>query len=201
MFRRRAGKRRISGQWVMHVSRTNFLITGRPGVGKTTLIRKIAADLSSFQLCGFFTDEIRERGVRTGFELVTLDGRKRLLSHAHAESSFRVGKYRVDIAGFEELLDSIDFLNRATQVIVIDEIGKMECLSDRFKGLLKRLLESEKPVIATIALKGGGIVAEAKARPDTVLFEVTSSNRDSLPREILGGLRQCLRHETGPQKQ
>lgn len=156
-----------------------------PGVGKTTLIKRLSEALNSFDPVGFYTEEIREGGERKGFELISLDGKRSLLSHKEMRSPHRVGQYKVDIKGFEDFLDSISFLNPLTRLIVIDEIGKMECLSDPFKKLLKETLDSEKWVIATIALKGSGLIAEVKERKDVQLFEITPRNRDVIFWEIL----------------
>lgn len=163
----------------------NILITGLPGVGKTTLIGKLSLKLKDLHPTGFLTAEIREEGVRKGFELVSFDGRRGPLSHIEIKSPYRVGQYRVDIKGFEDFLDSISFFNPSIHLIIIDEIGKMECLSDRFRKLLKEILDSEKLVIATIAFKGDGFIAEIKKRHDIKLFEMAKSNRDSLLTEIL----------------
>ncbi len=161
------------------------LITGLPGVGKTTLIVKLAEKLKGLQPVGFYTEEIREAGVRRGFELQSFDGQKGLLSHVDVKSPPRVGKYGVDLPGFEQFLDSIPFNAPKTKIIIIDEIGKMECLSSKFRKLMAEILDSEKMLIATIALKGSGSIAEIKARPDVQLFEITASNRDTLLIEIL----------------
>ena len=162
----------------------NFLITGLPGTGKTTLIMELSAALENAHPVGFYTTEIRQGGERVGFELVSLDGRKGLLSHINFQSAFKVGKYKVDIKGFEDFLYGIPFLESTNRLIIIDEIGKMECLSARFKSLLKEILDSEKGLIATIAQKGGGPIAEMKKRSDTQLFTVTPTNRDALFSEI-----------------
>jgi nucleoside-triphosphatase len=163
----------------------NILVTGLPGIGKTTLIKKLAEVLNDLNPIGFYTAEIREDTIRRGFELIGLDGRRGLLSHIDIKSPYRVGKYKVDIKGFEDFLDSIPFFNPSTPMVIIDEIGKMECLSDQFKKLLKETLDSEKWVIATIAFKGGGLITEVKERQDVKLFEITKKNRDSLFSEIL----------------
>jgi nucleoside-triphosphatase len=134
---------------------------------------------------GFYTEEIREGGVRKGFELISLEGKKGLLSHKDIRSPYKVGQYKVDIKSFEDFLDSISFFNPFTRLIIIDEIGKMECLSDQFKNLLKEILDSEKWVMASIALKGSGLIAEIKERKDVQCFEITKRNRDSLFSEIL----------------
>jgi nucleoside-triphosphatase len=163
----------------------NLLITGLPGVGKTTLVKKLTEALKSLYPVGFYTEEIRERGERKGFEIISLEGKKGLLSHKEIRSPYQVGHYKVDIQSFEDFLVSISFFNPSTRLIIIDEIGKMECLSDRFKKLLKESLDSEKWVIATLALKGTGLIAEVKRRKDIKLFEITKKNRDSLFSRIL----------------
>jgi nucleoside-triphosphatase len=165
--------------------RKKILITGLPGVGKTTLIKGISETLKNLHPAGFYTEEIREEGVRKGFELISLDGRRGLLAHTDIRSLCRVGKYKVDVRGFENFLESIPFLNPSTSLVIIDEIGKMECLSDQFKKLLQELLESEKRVIATIALKGSGFIEGIKEKPNIKLFEITQSNRELLLSNIL----------------
>jgi nucleoside-triphosphatase len=163
----------------------NILVSGLPGVGKTTLVRKLVEELKQFRPVGFYTEEIREEGTRKGFKLNSLDGRKGLLSHTDIQSPRRVGKYKVDVKGFEAFLGSVPLLHPSTRLIVIDEIGKMECFSDQFKSLLKEILDSEKWVIATIALKGSGIIEAIKKRKDVKVFEITQRNRDSLLSDIL----------------
>jgi len=167
------------------MSRKNILITGAPGVGKTTVIKNLCADPRHLNPVGFYTQEIREQGVRKGFELVSLDGRRSILSHVDIESHHRVGKYGVDVAGFERFLDTIDFNCPTTGLIVIDEIGKMECLSQKFRTLLIRWLDAEKRLLATIAFKGGGIIQEVKRREDAILLEVTYRERDTIPSRIV----------------
>jgi nucleoside-triphosphatase len=134
---------------------------------------------------GFYTEEIREGGVRKGFELISLEGKKGLLSHKEIRSPYQVGHYKVDIQNFEDFLISISFFNPSTRLIIIDEIGKMECFSDQFKKLLKEVLDSEKWVIGTIASKGSGFITEIKGRKDVKIFEITKKNRDFLFLEIL----------------
>ncbi|NIM65391.1 MAG: NTPase [Candidatus Latescibacteria bacterium] len=167
------------------LEKKNILITGLPGVGKTTLIRRLSDELMQFHPVGFYTAEIRKGGVRKGFDLICFDGRRGILSHVDIRSSFKVGRYGVDVAGFEDFLESIPFRDPAAQLIVIDEIGKMECYSKRFKILLEDILNSQKTIIATIARKGGGIIAEVKKRPDVVMFEISRGNRDTILSEIL----------------
>ena len=154
-------------------------------MGKTTLIRKLSEALKNFHPVGFYTTEMREKGLRKGFELVNLEGKRGVLSHVDIKSRYRVGRYKVDVSGFEDFLDGISFFDPSSNMMMVDEIGKMECLSDKFEKILKKILDSEKWVIATIALKGSGLIAGVKQRQDIKLFEITLSNRDVLFSEIL----------------
>jgi nucleoside-triphosphatase len=163
----------------------NILITGTPGVGKTTLVRKIFTDLKQLKPVGFYTGEIREGGIRKGFNLTSPDGRAGLLSHGDIKSPHRVGKYGIDTAGFERFLEFLDLLNPDNRLVIIDEIGKMECFSEKFRNLVRALLDSDRTVIATIALKGGGFIAEVKSRKDIVIHQLTFRNRDTLAADIV----------------
>jgi len=163
----------------------NILITGVPGIGKTTLIMKIIEAMKGVGLVGFYTDEIREKGMRTGFSLTSITGGRSILSHVDIKSRFKVGKYGVDVAGFEAFIERIPFFDDKISMIVIDEIGKMECYSTKFTKLIRALLDSKKFFIATIAFKGEGLIAEVKRQPDIELFEITRDNRNDLLQRIL----------------
>jgi nucleoside-triphosphatase len=164
------------------------LITGKPGVGKTTLVRKIIGRMRSVHMAGFYTIEIRSKGSRVGFELRGLNGKCRTLAHVDISSRHRVGKYGVQTGGFEEFLETLDLMNPGVELIVIDEIGKMELLSNRFRSLVCDALNSDKQVLASIPIKGNEFVREIKRRLDIHLFEVTHGNLDHLRDAIVEGL-------------
>ena len=163
----------------------NILITGQPGIGKTTLIKKVAETLNILSPAGFYTAEIRENSIRKGFELISLSGAKGLLSHIDIKSPYRVSKYGVDVNGLDIFLSSISFFDPATKIIIIDEIGKMECFSEKFTTLMKRILDSEKISVSTVALKGCDLISEVKKREDVTIFEMSKINRDYLLSDIL----------------
>lgn len=169
-----------------------LLITGVPGCGKTTLIRRLAAELVEYSPAGFFTEEIREAGARKGFRLMSLDGREGLLSHVRIKGRQRVGRYGVDVKGFEAFLEVLDLAGSEAPLVLLDEIGKMECLSPRFVSLVAQLLDGDKVVAATVALRGPGLISAVKARPDCRLVEVRPAERDRLPVELAGWLRGRL---------
>ncbi len=164
----------------------HLLITGLPGTGKTTLLIGLARRFAERHPAGFYTEEIRTEGVRQGFRLVSLDGREGILAHAGFHAGDRVGRYGVDVKGFERFLEDIALEESPASLIFIDEIGKMECISSRYPALIRRLLDSGKTVVATVSSKGGGFIAEVKARPDCETREVTPANREKLADELAG---------------
>jgi nucleoside-triphosphatase len=166
-----------------------ILLTGLPGVGKTTLIRKIAEAVSHLKPVGFYTMEIRERGVRQGFEINGFNGERGVLSHVNIKSPYRVGKYGVDVEGFEKFMRGTPFLYGETGIIIIDEIGKMECLSAEFRETIGKIFDSERTLVATVALKGEGLIRRVKERKDVLLLTIRPDNRDRLLEEILRTIR------------
>ncbi|MEW6110124.1 MAG: nucleoside-triphosphatase [Nitrospirota bacterium] len=170
----------------------NILITGFPGIGKTTLIIKLSEIFKEFNPAGFYTAEIIENGLRTGFELVSLYGDSKMLAHVNIKSKHSVGKYKIDIKGFESLLDNIFSREKKTGLYIIDEIDKMECKSRKFSKLIIALLDSDTPVIASISEKGTGLIAEIKKREDIKLVELTPNNRDLKLKELTMEIRDML---------
>jgi nucleoside-triphosphatase len=158
----------------------NILITGAPGCGKTTLLRQLVRQLQGRHPVGFYTAEIRKGRVRQGFRLTGLNGCDGLLAHVALRTGYRLGKYGVDVAGFEKFLERVDFFNPEAGLIMIDEIGKMECFSGKFCRLVETVLDGETNVIATVAETGGGPVAQVKQRRDVRLLKLSPANRDEL---------------------
>lgn len=160
----------------------NILLTGRPGIGKTTVIIRLAEHVQDRTVAGFYTEEIRHGAHRQGFRAVTFSGRTGPLAHVNFKSQSRVGRYGVDVAGFENLV--IPELARQCDLMLIDEIGKMECFSSRFITAARQLLDGATPVVATVAGRGTGFIAEVKARADVEIREVTHANRSELPKSL-----------------
>jgi nucleoside-triphosphatase len=167
-----------------------LLLTGPPQCGKTTVVRRVAAAFPG-RAAGFYTQEVRERGRRVGFEIVTLDGERGWLSHVDFPGPHRVGKYGVDLENLERLALPAMAAGPGVDLIVVDEIGKMECLSRGFMTAMERLWEEAPvPLLVTVALKGGGYIQKIKEKPEGLLITVTFENRDELPGRLAGLLSQ-----------
>jgi nucleoside-triphosphatase len=166
-----------------------ILLTGCPGCGKTTAIIEIIASLDCEKVAGFYTQEIRQDNSRKGFSWKRLDGAAGTLAHVNIRGRFRVGKYGVDVAGFEKaVVPILDVEQTNAELFVLDEIGKMECFSAKFVAAVRRLFASEKSVLATVAKKGAGLISEVKNNPGTKLFNLTREGSDETIAEILQSL-------------
>jgi nucleoside-triphosphatase len=160
------------------------LLTGRPGCGKTTLIKRVAKNLSQ-RAAGFYTEEIRNRGVRAGFKLVTLDGNECVLAHVDFKTPERVGKYGLDLSALEAVgVKAIREAVQAQRLVVIDEIGPMEIRSAIFRDAVNEALDSEVSLLATIFARSLRFTDAIKSRPDVMLIEVRPDNRDRLVSEL-----------------
>ena len=161
----------------------NILITGLPGCGKSFLIETVVRNLQR-PATGFFTREIREQGGRTGFEVVTLTGERGLLAHVSLESSMRVGKYGVTLEALEQIAVPSMHPSILDEVVVVDEIGKMECLSRLFCETLIRALDAPNLVLGTVAAKGDAFIENIKVRRDVLVIGVTREDVDVVARDV-----------------
>lgn len=154
------------------------LITGMPGTGKTSLIKQAIEPLGS-NAGGFFTEEIRLNDIREGFRIVTLEGKTALLSHVDFHSPHRVSKYGVDIDVLDQVgVGALKQAASSCNLVIIDEIGKMELLSERFKSTVIDIIESGKRVLGTIMLKSDPWADMIKQKPQVKLLTLTRQNRD-----------------------
>ncbi len=168
------------------LSMKNYFIEGRPGIGKTTLLCRFAERFSHVQTGGFFTEEIREKGRRVGFRIETFSGQSGILSHVSFQEGPQVGKYRVDVPQFESIgVAALEDALENADLILMDEIGKMELFSKRFQELVLSCLDSDKPVIATVMSRSHPFVDRIKSRSDVRIIEITLKNRDRLVERLV----------------
>ncbi len=148
-----------------------LLLTGRPGIGKTTAI-KAAAELLGERAGGFYTEEIREQGKRQGFRLVTLDGQEAVMAHVNlrGQGRPRVSRYGVDVAAIERVgVAALWRAMEAGQIVVVDEIGKMELFCESFQDTVLQAVNGPHIVVATVMAKPNTWVDGLKALPHVVV--------------------------------
>jgi nucleoside-triphosphatase len=171
-----------------------YLLTGNPGSGKTSLIKQAVAGIR-LKVGGFYTEEIRDRGTRLGFRLVTLDGREAVLSHIDFNKQLRIGKYGVDVAAMEKV--GIPALRQAAvdcDLVVIDEIGKMEMLSPAFREAVSSITDSGKRMLGTIMLHAHPWADAIKRRPGVNLVTVSRVNYQQVLEDLLSWLQEDNRY-------
>jgi len=169
----------------------NFLITGKPGCGKTTLIKEIVREIKR-PCFGFYTQEIRDKnGKRIGFEIISLNSKKGTLAHINFKSKFRVGKYKVNLEGLEKIgVEAIlEGLKSKENLIVIDEIGKMELFSEKFKEAVLKVLDSKNKVLATIKLTPDPFCDMIKKREDVVIFNLDQLHFEKIKKKLINLLK------------
>lgn len=165
------------------IKKKNIFLTGAPSSGKTTVIKKIIQRLE-YPANGFYTEEEKESGRRIGFLLKTLDGRCGYLAHQNIKSPIKIRRYGVSIENIETIaVPSIKPKHNA--IIILDEIGKMECFSEEFKKTAIEALDATHIVVGTITLGGDDFIRGIKMRDDIEIMEVTIENRDQLSDIIL----------------
>ncbi|MHA2425619.1 MAG: NTPase [Candidatus Thorarchaeota archaeon] len=163
----------------------NIILTGRPGVGKSTIIQKILESIGIENAAGFWTMEIRVKGRRVGFSIQTLDGVVGTLAHVDNSRGPRVGRYVVSVEHVDEV--AIPAMMRARNsegIIIIDEIASMELKSPRFAPEVRRCLDTRR-VLGTLQLRKGEFQDEVRSRTDVRIIEVTPENRDDLPAQVI----------------
>jgi nucleoside-triphosphatase len=170
----------------------NLLITGRPGVGKTTLIERVLQQLpGSLRLAGFTTTEERDpSGQRTGFRMLTVEGKQAELARVGLRTSVQVGRYGVNLEAVERLALP-ELARRDVDLIVIDEIGKMECASERFRHAVEDALAAPVSVLASLGNARLPFFLALRARPDVELLTLTEHNRDAMVAAL------CARLQSG----
>ncbi len=138
---------------------SKILITGSPGSGKSTLISNLIeyyTNEKNYSVYGFLTPEIRERGNRVGFDIVDIysGNRSHLARVGYFKTKYRLGKYSVFIEEFNKYIEkTMNIEGKDIDLIVIDEIGKMELLSEKFQNIIKTIFTSKISILATIGLK------------------------------------------------
>ena len=166
-----------------------YLLTGPPGVGKTTLIKEAITAIEQ-RAGGFYTREMRSQGVRQGFEIVTLDGASAILASVDFHGPHRVSKYGVMVDNMDNV--GVAALRRAIKecdIVVVDEIGKMELFSPAFREAVLKALDSGKKLLGTIMLAPHPWADRIKQDPRVEVVMVSRANHQQVAKELLAWLK------------
>ena len=161
-----------------------IFLTGLPGCGKTTLIKGIACHFAG-HVTGFYTEEVRgAKGGRIGFDLVSHTGERAAFARKGARARTRVGPYSVFLKPLEDW--GLAFLKPSSDrpLVILDEVGKMECLSELFEQKVLELVDSSHPILGSVALRGAGLIRRIHEHQGVECREVTPENRDRLAQEL-----------------
>ena len=170
-----------------------IFLTGVPGCGKTTLVKAVADRFPEF-VTGFTTEEVcDERGRRIGFDLVSHAGDRAVFARKGGRARTRVGKYSVFLEPLEDW--GLDLLRPSTRrpLVILDEVGKMECLSKAFEQRVLELIGSFQPILGSVALRGGGLIGRIHEHADVECLEVNPENRTRLAHQLGEVYRDYLR--------
>jgi nucleoside-triphosphatase len=172
----------------------HVLISGKPRVGKTTLIKQLIAILQrNYSIAGFYTEEVQERGKRVGFDIYTIGGKIGVLARSTSppcEYYYRLGKYMVATKDLESL--AIPELHKKVDIIICDEIGKMELFSIKFKEAIMYALNEQSFVLATISIHNIPFIKKVKLREDTIVLELTMNNREAFQETVIDEVKKGI---------
>lgn len=169
----------------------SYLLTGSPGIGKTTAIEKIIKGVGRKSCGGFYTRALYAAQERYGFQIVTLDGLSGVFADvAYTNATHRLGKYGIDLSFLEDMaLSALAHALMFSLFVVVDEIGPMQMCSPLFKPAVERVLKSPVPLLGTIQAESDPWVDEIKRRHNVILYELTQENRDDVPNIVIERLR------------
>jgi nucleoside-triphosphatase len=175
-----------------------IFITGAPGIGKTTVLLKTVEALKSmgFKIGGMLSREVREGGIRVGFEILDFETQKRgWLAHINQPDGPQVSKYRVNLRDLERTgAASIQNALAEAQIIIVDEIGPMELFSPAFKEAVVQAINSDKLVLGVIHFHARNpLIDSVRKRDDAEIIVVSHGNREQLHNLLIDKVNQFLK--------
>jgi len=173
-----------------------WLLTGPPGVGKSTAISKVVLKMKSAGVIvgGCTTAEQRSGGARVGFEIRDLtSGRSGQLASVSSKFGPRVGRYRVNLTDLAKVgAAGLDAAASSSEMIVVDEVGPMELVSPEFRRAIRKCIESSKPILAVVHERLDDDLLNELRSKATATFGMTVENRDDLTEELGAALLDAV---------
>jgi nucleoside-triphosphatase len=168
----------------MDLRKRTILITGNPGSGKSTLMARLIEDIGDRHIAGLSTPEVRVSKVRVGFKMVDLATGDEVILASNSGKGPRIGNYHVDVEAIDRIVAKIELSLPSARFVFIDEIGKMELLSNRFNEFLHHVFSLDKPIMAVVHRN---LVRkyENKGR----LFNLTRGDFEEVRAEILAEIK------------
>jgi len=162
-------------------SKKVFLLTGKPRMGKTTMIKKLIKEIGADNCGGFYTEEIIHANDRIGFRCVSVKGGSAEIANVESQSKTRIGRYGVDINIFEEfVIKALQDAINSKRIIVIDEIGFMQMLSPAFSEIVHDIISGNHIVIGTVPVDSHPEIDKIKYLMDVAITSLNEFNRDSV---------------------
>ena len=152
------------------------LVSGRPGVGKTTLVKRLSQRIPG---CGFYTEEVRVEGRRIGFDGVRIPSGERVVLARIGEEPPRVGRYSVRLEGVDAL---IRWLEGCEDIVYVDEIGPMELKHPGFADVVARAADRSRIFVGTVHRR---IARRWSEKLKAELIWLTEENRESVFENLL----------------
>jgi len=179
-----------------------WLITGDPGVGKTTCLSRTIDLIKSegYTVGGVISREVRLRGERTGFELIDLKtGQSGVLASTRLNVGPRLGKYRVNLKDVAEVgAKALISASETSNLIVCDEIGPMELFSPEFRRAIESIFESGSLILGVLHKRlKDPLITRLKSAEYVEIVEVTRENRETLPERLAESLLKALSDRFG----
>ncbi len=170
-----------------------ILISGKPGVGKTTLLFKLFNQFRDFSV-GFFTKEIRKNGKRVGFKIVTSYGFEGVFARKGERGSKVYAGYTIFIDVLDKVVEEIKARIDKGKILFIDEIGKMEMLSSNFVEFVDEAMKSRE--ICVVASVHRALVRRYRALA-TKFYWLTEENRERVFEEVKLSLQSLVEARRG----